>query len=232
LPLSILIVDDVASNRDLLSAYFEDTPHKIMVAENGEQAIELAQSTQPNLIFLDLVMPPPDGKAVLKMLKANEKTKNIPVVMVTASIQEQDMKELQTLAQGFLRKPVSRNAIAQELKRLFPRSVLRSPLDEIMISTSTTSMSVAAREKLPQLLALLEQEETEVWGTLHQTLIMDQLRVFAARLQKWATEYQSPELQSYVNTLITQIHNFDLTNLPDTVAAFPDIKTQLQQLLD
>ncbi|MGB0562489.1 MAG: chemotaxis protein CheB, partial [Spirulinaceae cyanobacterium] len=107
-PLTILIVDDVPSNRDLLSAYFADTPHHILEAEDGARALELALEQQPDLILLDLVMAPLDGRAVLAQLQQSPTTQNIPVILVTASVQEGDVTELKPLVKGFLRKPVSR----------------------------------------------------------------------------------------------------------------------------
>ncbi|MBE9103277.1 chemotaxis protein CheB [Vacuolonema iberomarrocanum] len=232
-PLTILIVDDVQSNRDLLSAYFADTPHQVLVAQDGERGLELAQTHQPDLILLDLVMAPLDGRAVIDQLKQSQTTQDIPVILVTASIQEQDMAEMQPLVQGFLRKPVSREAIATQLQNLFGAVVTSSvrtnrddtPADEATISAET-------RQRLPELLDLLQQEEDSVWQTLHQTLLLDQVRIFAAKLQAWAMEYKYPDLQAYVLTLTDQLERFDLVHLPDTIAAFPNLKTQLQLYLN
>ncbi|MEY3866780.1 MAG: hypothetical protein RLZZ338_671 [Cyanobacteriota bacterium] len=236
-PLSILIVDDVESNRDLLSAYLADTPHQILLAEDGERAIKLAQKHRPDLILLDLVMSPMDGRSVLKRLKRAKSTRNIPVIMVTASIQEHDMEELQPLVQGFLRKPVSREAIATQLQNLFPGLIISEVSPKVTPTLAPNSvdkntMSPEARKRLPEFLLLLQQEEETVWQALHQTLLIDQLRAFAAKLQSWAIEYESPHLQAYVLTLRHQLEHFDLVHLPDTVAAFPNIKRQLQHFVD
>ncbi|MBD2137304.1 PAS domain S-box protein [Anabaena sp. FACHB-1237] len=226
--LKILIVDDVQSNRDLLHAYFNSTPHQIMMVDNGVSAVQLAIEHHPDLILLDLVMPQMDGQTVLKKLHANDKTKNIPVIMVTASIQEQDFEELQTLAQGFLRKPVSRIELMKELQRIFPSQITLPNQD---IQSCETVMTEEALKKLPKLIELLEQEEVNVWQTLHQTLLIDQLRNFAIRLQDWGTQYHCPDLQEYATTLKNQIDTFDLAYLSDTVASFPKISKRLEKML-
>ncbi len=123
-PLTILIVDDVPSNLQLLSAYFNETHHKTLSANNGDTAIKLAQRYNPDVILLDLVMYPFDGNFVLEKLKRDPLAKSIPVILVTASIQEKDIQNLKGLIQGFIRKPVSRAAIATELKKIFPNRVL------------------------------------------------------------------------------------------------------------
>ncbi|OUC14828.1 MAG: hypothetical protein B0A82_10955 [Alkalinema sp. CACIAM 70d] len=239
-PRSILVVDDVPSNLDLISAYFANTPHQIWLAEDGESALKLAKQYQPDLILLDLVMVPLDGRTVLKRLKRAKSTRNIPVIMVTASIQEQDMAELQPLAQGFLRKPISHNDLADLLHNLFGTVVLPQgslPLDsnlsrEHRSDNTDTTISETVRQRLPELLQLLQQEQEEVWQILHQTLLINQLRDFATRLQEWAREYQYPPLQTYVSTLMDQLDRFDLVNLPNTIITFPKIVEQLEQFLE
>ncbi len=229
--LKILIVDDVQSNRDLLHAYFNSTPHQIMMADNGENALQLAIKHHPDLILLDLVMPQMDGLAVLQTLKQNSITQNICVIMVTASIQEQDFEELQTLAQGFLRKPVSRQDLLNELERLFPSQLLTESKTSSLSDTTTPKMSPQALARLPELIKLLQQEEASVWKTLHQTLLIDQLRSFALRLQSWSKQYECPYLGEYATILKNQIDTFDLAYLADTVADFPQIIQRLEKFL-
>nr|WP_256366930.1 ATP-binding protein [Anabaena sp. UHCC 0253] len=228
--LKILIVDDVQSNRDLLYAYFNSTPHQIIMADNGVTALQLAIKHHPDLILLDLVMPKMDGQSVLQALKQNPSTDDICVIMVTASIQEQDFEELHTLAQGFLRKPVSRQHLLSELQRLFPSQILIHSEPTSPPEKSVTVMSPQALEKLPELIKLLQQEEATVWKTLHQTLLINQLRAFALKLQSLAQQYECPYLAEYAATLKNQIDTFDLAYLADTVANFPQIIKQLQKL--
>ncbi len=234
-PLTILIVDDVQSNRDLLVAYFADTPHHILEAQDGERAIELALTDQPDLILLDLVMVPLDGRDVLNQLKQSPTTQDIPVILVTASVQEQDIAELQPLITGFLRKPVSREAIATQLKTLFGKTddanAEAQPLSEL-VSVTPGELSEENRQRFPELVQRLQQEEESTWQSLHQTLLLDQIRLFTETLQTWATDYDCAILQTYVATLKDQVERFDLVHLPETLAAFPTIKTQLQHFLE
>ena len=88
---SILIVDDTESNIDILLELLSDK-YDVMVALDGETAIELAQEEKPDLILLDIMMPIMDGYKVCIELKSDENTKNIPVVFITAKTDEESIE--------------------------------------------------------------------------------------------------------------------------------------------
>lgn len=79
----ILIVDDMQSNIDILRSVLSKS-YQISVAKNGEKAIEIARKVMPNLILLDIMMPVMSGYDVIKIMKADEKLKEIPVIFITA----------------------------------------------------------------------------------------------------------------------------------------------------
>lgn len=80
---TVLIVDDEKHNRLLLTELFAGQ-YRVIQAKNGAQAIELAQQHQPDLILLDVLMPDMDGMAVIRTLKREDRTRQIPVVFITA----------------------------------------------------------------------------------------------------------------------------------------------------
>ncbi|MFH0881088.1 MAG: response regulator, partial [Lentisphaerota bacterium] len=80
---SILAVDDNTSNLGLISEYMKDSGFKVLIARDGESALEKAQHGQPDLILLDLLMPKMDGFETCRRLKADEKLKDIPVIFMT-----------------------------------------------------------------------------------------------------------------------------------------------------
>jgi diguanylate cyclase (GGDEF)-like protein len=86
---NILIVDDSVSNIEILSGLLS-SEYEIYFATNGKDALEIASLQILDLILLDVVMPEMDGFQVLRILKNDEKTKEIPVIFVTASNQETD----------------------------------------------------------------------------------------------------------------------------------------------
>ena len=77
---TILIIDDIEANRMVLRDLCLSQGHRAIVAENGRTGLELARAENPDLIFLDIIMPDLDGYGVLGQLKGDAKLRHLPVV--------------------------------------------------------------------------------------------------------------------------------------------------------
>ncbi|MBF0194921.1 MAG: response regulator [Magnetococcales bacterium] len=103
----VLIVDDEPANIDVLVETLSD--YERSIALNGEQALDVARSEPaPDIILLDIMMPEMDGYEVIKRLKADEKTRDIPVIFITAM--DKNIDEAKGLALGavdYITKPIS-----------------------------------------------------------------------------------------------------------------------------
>jgi len=88
----ILIVDDTDTNIEILSELLGDE-YEVMATLDGEFALEIANDDMPDLILLDIMMPVMDGYEVCKRLKENPKTKNIPVIFITAKTDEESIEK-------------------------------------------------------------------------------------------------------------------------------------------
>lgn len=86
----ILIVDDDITLRDMYGERLKAEGYEIDVASNGEEAIQRVQGSKPDLILLDIMMPKVNGFATLDMLKNTPDYKNIPVILLTALIQDEN----------------------------------------------------------------------------------------------------------------------------------------------
>ena len=80
----ILIVDDAPDNLLVLFSYLEEQGYRILLAEDGETALQIAKTKAPDLILLDVLMPDIDGFEACRRLKAEASTKEIPVIFLTA----------------------------------------------------------------------------------------------------------------------------------------------------
>lgn len=89
----ILLVDDDLTLREMYEERLKAEGLEIIQASNGEEAISKAKSNKPSIILLDIMMPKINGFDVLKELKANPDTKDIPVIVLTALIQDVDKEQ-------------------------------------------------------------------------------------------------------------------------------------------
>lgn len=115
----VLVVDDVEPNVRLLEAKLQHEYYTVITAFSGEQAIIRAQTDNPDVILLDVMMPGLDGFETCKRLKEDPRTRHIPVVMVTALDQRQDrIKGLSVGADDFLSKPIDDVALLARVRSL------------------------------------------------------------------------------------------------------------------
>ena len=117
---NILIVDDSTTNIVLLEAIFEDAGYKLHTALSVSEAIHSMSKTLPDLILLDLLMPKISGFEFLEQLRGNDKSKNIPVIVISAVSDDENIARiLNTRAVEFVSKPVDiRNLLALVEKTL------------------------------------------------------------------------------------------------------------------
>ncbi|ERT09694.1 response regulator [Lyngbya aestuarii BL J] len=221
---TILAVDDVYSNLQLIQGYFEGTQHRLLLAQDGESAIQLAQAEQPDVILLDWRMPNIDGRGVFNALKENEKTQNIPIFIVTASVLRKDYLDVQLLCQGVLHKPTNRAQLVSALKTVLPSTKCESTItSEPPISQVNKTEHI---QQLPQLLETLNQEEI-VWEQLRITLKKREVKEFAKRLQTYGMDHQCQILLDYAQDLSAQLEAFEWNKVPETIEHFSIILKQL-----
>ena len=120
---NILVVEDDPDIKELISFNLSNQGHQVFEANNGELGIEKAREKLPDLILLDLMLPGIHGLDVCRIIKADQETKDIPIIMVTAMGQEEDIvKGLETGADDYITKPFSIKVLLARVSALLRRS--------------------------------------------------------------------------------------------------------------
>lgn len=116
---TVLIIEDDPYNRELEKALFERDGYTVLEAGDAEKGITIAEAEKPDLIVLDYQLPRIGGLQVLKSLKTNRKTREIPCVFVTASASEDQLGNLKTSkACGYITKPVDTRTFVEQVIKL------------------------------------------------------------------------------------------------------------------
>ena len=121
----ILIVDDEKDIIDLLKFNLESEGYKTIKARDGDQAIEKAANEMPDLVILDIMLPGKDGWQVLRELRNDPATKNIPIIFLTAKDSEIDeVVGLELGAEDYIVKPISIRKFLARVKKALNKPVL------------------------------------------------------------------------------------------------------------
>lgn len=119
---TILIVDDEQDVVDLLAYNLQKVGYKTLMALDGAEALKKIQAHLPTLIVLDLMLPAMEGTEICKQLKADPKTSKIPIIMLTAKVEEVDrIVGLELGADDYVTKPFSPREIVLRIKSILRR---------------------------------------------------------------------------------------------------------------
>ena len=115
----ILVVDDSPTIRAVLGKMLAQNRHVVLKAADGESALEIARTERPDLIFLDIVMPGMSGFAVLRALRHDLLTRDIPIVMISGNLQATEQFYVQRFgADDFMKKPFGRGEVFARIRHL------------------------------------------------------------------------------------------------------------------
>jgi len=113
----IMIVDDNEDGRELVAKVLKQSGYLVVQAVDGEEALLKAFSERPNLILMDRSLPKLDGLEVVRRLKSDEATKDIPIVALTAHAMRGDReKALAAGCDGYIPKPINVRTLAEQIR--------------------------------------------------------------------------------------------------------------------
>jgi diguanylate cyclase (GGDEF)-like protein len=150
---TLLIVDDEKHNRTLLLELLKDS-YQIIFAKNGRQALELAATHRPDLILLDVLMPEMDGYQTINALKADEASRDIPVIFISALDSADDEAQgLELGAADYITKPFHPSIVRARIRNHLQILQQRRQLEQLSLVDSLTE--IPNRRRFSQ---VLEQE--------------------------------------------------------------------------
>lgn len=235
----VLVVDDKRLNRKLLGAFLDFPGFRVIEAENGSEALQLAEQYHPDLIFMDLKMPVMDGYEATRVLKKHPDLKDIPVVAVTASAMKQQVVEIKKLgADGYLKKPVSRVDFITEMMKFIPYTIKTpngKPAEPVIAEpreTTTTPQTGKPLIDRTELLERLKGDLTERWEYIRKTFILDEIETYAVEIKELGARAGYQPLQDWGARLLKNIQMFDMQQVNDTLGAFPGLIEDIEKIME
>ena len=219
----IMVVDDIAANRELVKESLCHSEVEVIEVEDGKTALIIAEEESPKLIFMDIRMPGMDGYETTRRLKENASTKNIPVIALTASITMEEKSQIQQADfDGCLFKPVTQNDLVSQLMRFL--SYTEGPETSDYGPDPRRSVQKNHRiERLSEFLRRINEDMLPVWQALEGPMEMDAIEDFADKLVALAREHKAIRLDAYAEELLESAASFDIGRIQELLKQFKNL---------
>ncbi|MFW5759316.1 MAG: ATP-binding protein, partial [Bacteroidota bacterium] len=214
----ILVVDDISYNRELVLAYLENNQVVTYQAENGRTAIETARAHNPDIIFMDIRMPEMDGYEATKIIKSDPQMSKIPVVALTASAMKHDKVKIMNLFDGYIRKPIQKKNLIQEIARHLPFQFEQKEQNsniEIQDNSQTTKKK---HQYKPKRWSDKERKEFsdlffEKLKKQQDIIIIDELTDLSQKMKNFCKDKNIHFIDQQLQGLQNHLDNFDFENI-------------------
>jgi len=225
---SILIVDDVPANLQVLNSLLKDE-YRTLIATSGQRAIELAQAEpRPDLILLDIMMPDLDGYQVCEVLKSEPRTREVPVIFITGKVAlEDEVRGFQVGCVDYITKPISPPILRARVKTHLMLAAARELLKERNID-----LEHKVQERTEEVVrvqdatfiafgSLAETRDNETGNHLRRT--QSYVRALANRLKDHPA-YRDHLSEEKIETLCKSapLHDIGKVGIPDSILLKPD----------
>jgi signal transduction histidine kinase len=229
-PSLVLVVDDVALNRELMLGYFEGTRHRLLYASGGYEGVDMAKKYRPDVILMDMRMPDLDGHAARNAIREIPELNSIPMIAVTASSLLAEELNLRKIFEGYLRKPLTRALLFGELARLLPEESSGrsfSPVPPTLMAPS----GIVDTSRWGELLVFLRKQEREVWPALSKSMGSRETESFARELASAAELAGCTPLSDYAGRLLAEVLSFDIQAQEKSMRTFPELVAGIERMI-
>ena len=219
---TILIIDDIESNRKMLSEWLSHVGLTVIEAEDGIQGVEYANNHLPDLILMDVIMPNMDGLEATEKIKQNPKTSNIPVIILTASYMDiEKLASHKNLFESYLLKPIKAKELFYEIAKFLKTHIITK-----QENPSLKNEPKLNKKELGSLRTILKKEFLPRLEELCTGYEMNEITLFAQDLLILGEKYQHNKVTNYAKGIIQYAENFDIRNLMINLNQFLELMNE------
>lgn len=224
-PSTIMVVDDVEENRDLIQAIFQDGKIQVLPACDGQEALKLVQNEKIDLILMDLQMPVLDGYEATMRLREQYTQEELPIIALTASVMGESLKKVKDFGfNGYLRKPTYKKAIIQELVHYLP--YVNTNLDEEQSGGKVMFETEEVKEKIS---GTLNGELYAQWNEIKDKGDVELVRKFNEEIIALLEHQDIEEMREYTQKMLICIEGFDLVEMYNLLNFYPKLVQKVQE---
>jgi putative two-component system response regulator len=221
----ILIVDDAPENIQMLMETLKGE-YKIVAAINGQKALQIAaKDPVPDIILLDIMMPGLDGYQVCEKLKADEKTRDIPVIFVTIMTEEEDeQKGLDMGAVDYIAKPFRPGLVKARVRNHLELKRHRDNLEEL-VQERTRELVLTQDATINSMATLAEYRDPETGGHIKRT--QNYMKALATKLRnnpKYKAFFDGKTIEQLLKS--APLHDIGKVGVPDNILLKPGKVTE------
>ena len=223
-PAKVLVVDDLEGNRDLIKHFLVDQKFSVLEAEDGSQALDVAQKELPDIILLDMRMPVMDGYDASERLRQEVKTQDIPIIAITASAMKTDETKIRETCDGYLRKPVSRRDLFRELMLHLSYRTHEKEDDEKDAASDKASSRVLLINAMDACVDVQEVliENCGKGRELASVMAVDKIEAFSAQIKSLGVETNCSALVMWAEELQTLSDRFEMDGIDFLLSEFDE----------
>ena len=205
-PATILAVDDVQSNLDLLISFFAHQPFTIFTAMDGKEAIVKAETLRPDLILMDVRMPEMDGIEASKHIRAIQPLKAIPIIACTASVlgNEKDLDVFNVITL----KPLQKSKLMEAMARFLPHKIVEGNAESL--APSEASVASGSVQDLEPFLSDLSQKFSNRIQSVKGSLDVNAMEKLVQDLREYVGQNKLIGLLPLIQALSSHVERFEL----------------------
>jgi CHASE2 domain-containing sensor protein/DNA-binding NarL/FixJ family response regulator len=208
----ILIIDDDANHRSILTSLLEEIGCRTQEAGDGKQGLELLSEAKPDMILLDLAMPNMDGFEFMVHLQANPQTDNIPIIVSSANVFEENRQQsLQTGAAAFIPKPLQRDELLNALGLLLKIDWIYAESSQQSIlqpehAAANSELVLPSQDVLQQMYHLAMMGDIPAIEEMLKIQVDQnkQLVPFTTELTKLTANFQTGKIRKFIKHLVAE----------------------------